>query len=167
VARPASGLIDAAVDPEALSAFRQQLAEVLPKGFPLPIWPWYPWFPWLDCSANLIFKATQICGGQTNTIVAETVADTRWDIAGNLDVSLYTNDLACCAYTCGNACPEGNCIVPSDICNINVGFIGGNVGASPLSAPGQAGLYAPGTQDRPFGGDVSLFGIFGGGVAVD
>ena len=123
VSQPAAGLGDGAVDPEALPALRRHLNEVLPKEFPLPIWPWYDWFPWFDCGANLIFKATQVCGGQTNTVVAETIFDTRWDVATNLNVTLLTGDLACCAYTCGNDCPEGNCLVPSDICDINVGSV--------------------------------------------
>jgi hypothetical protein len=167
--RPAANLVDTALDPNALTDLRGQLAEILPKEFPLPIWPWYPWYPWLECGANLIFSATQVCNGQTNTIVSQTVFDAQWDVATNYNVTLTANDEACCAYSCGNSdagCPEGNCIVPSDICDINVGSIGGNVGA-PASTPAQVGLYAPGTQDRPFGGNVDIFGIFGDAVNVD
>ena len=169
VVRPAGNLVDTAVDPNALNGIREQLGAILPKEFPLPIWPWYPWYPWLECGANIIFKATQVCGGQTHSIVAETVANTRWDIPNDLNVTLNANDLACCAYNCGSNdgnCPEGNCIVPSDICDINVGSIAGNVGA-PASTPAQVGLYAPGVQDRPFGGAIDIFGIFGDAVDVD
>ena len=169
VVRPAGNLVDTAVDPQALNGIREQLGAILPKEFPLPIWPWYPWYPWLECGANLIFKATQVCSGQTQTIVAETVVDTRWDIPNDLNVTLTANNLACCAYNCGSNdgnCPEGNCIVPSDICDINVGSIGGNVGAV-ASTPAQVGLYAPGLQDRPFGGAIELFGTFGDAVNVD
>ena len=166
VVRPAGNLVDTAIDPQALDGIRGKLSAILPREFPLPIWPWYPWYPWWDCAANLIFKATQVCGGQTQTIVAETVFNTRWDIPNDLNVTLTANGQACCAYTCGDNCPEGNCIVPSDVCDINVGSIGGNVGAVP-STPAQAGLYAPGTQDRPFGGEVDLYGTFGDLVNVD
>ena len=126
-----------------------------------------PWFPWQECGANLIFKATQICGGQTQTIVAETVANTRWDVADNLNVTLTANDSACCAYSCGENCPEGNCIVPTDICDINLGSIGGNIGAPAVSNAAQVGLYAPGVQDRPFGKGLSFLGLFGDLVNVD
>jgi hypothetical protein len=167
VARPAANLGDAAVDPNTLNGLREQLADLLPREFPLPIWPWYPWYPWLECGANLIFKATQVCSGQTNTIVAETIADTRWDIANNLSVTLTANDQACCAYQCGRDCPEGNCVVPSDIClGINVGSVAGNVGA-PASTPAQVGLYAPGVQDRPFAGSVGIYGLISESIAVD
>jgi hypothetical protein len=162
--------VEVSAAPDVLNGLREKLISVLPREFPLPIWPWYPWYPWLECGANLIFKATQVCSGQTNTIVAETVADTRWDIANSYTVTLTANELACCAYSCGNrdgaACPEGNCLVPSDICEINVDSVGGNVGAAP-STPAQVGLYAPGTQDRPFAGEVTLFGMFGDAVGVD
>jgi hypothetical protein len=167
VARPVANLVDTAVDPNALNGLREQLGAVLPKEFPLPIWPWYPWYPWLECGANLIFKATQVCSGQTNTIVAETVADTRWDISNNLSVTLTANDLACCAFRCDNDCPEGNCVVPDEIClGLNVGSIGGNVGAPP-STPAQVGLYAPGVQDRPFAGNVDIYGLISETIGVD
>jgi hypothetical protein len=167
VARPAANLADAAVDPNALNGLREQLADLLPREFPLPIWPWYPWYPWQECGANLIFKATQVCSGQTNAIVSETTADTRWDIANNLSVTLTANDQACCAYQCGRDCPEGNCVVPSDIClGINVGSVAGNVGA-PSSTAAQVGLYAPGVQDRPFAGSVGIYGLISESIAVD
>jgi hypothetical protein len=167
VARPAANLAAAAVDPNALNGLREQLADLLPREFPLPIWPWYPWYPWQECGANLIFKATQVCSGQTNTIVAETIADTRWDIANDLSVTLTANDQACCAYQCGRDCPEGNCLVPSDIClGINVGSVAGNLGA-PASTPAQVGLYAPGVEDRPFAGSVGIYGLVSESIAVD
>jgi len=159
------------IDPAALESLRERLAVVLPKGFPIPIWPWYPWFPWNNCDANIIFKVTQACGGATNTIVNETVSDTRWDIPTTLNVTLTASEGACCAYSCGDDCPAGNCIVPSDICQINVGSIGGNVGAPPCT-PAQVGLYSPGVQDssgfqdRPFAGTVTLYGMFGDSVDV-
>jgi hypothetical protein len=153
------------IDANALDSVRKRLVEVLPKNFPIRIWPWYPWFPWWDCDADIIFKATQLCGGQVQTIVSETIFDTRWDIPNNLNVTLTANDQACCAFNCGDVaqCPEGNCIVPTDICTINVGSVGGNVG----NAATQTGLFDPGVQDRPFAGAVDLFGVFGDSVNVD
>lgn len=153
------------IDANALDSVRKQLVEVLPKNFPIRIWPWYPWFPWWDCDADIIFKATQLCGGQVQTIVSETIFDTRWDIPSNLNVTLTANDQACCAFSCDDPaqCPEGNCIVPTDICDINVGSVGGNVG----NAATQTGLFDPGVQDRPFAGAVDLFGVFGDSANVD
>ena len=163
----------AAIDPTALDGLRNQLLEVLPPDFPLRIWPWYPWWPWWDCGANLIFSVTQLCGGQTNTIVSQTIADTQWDIPTNFSVTLTANDQACCTWTCPD-CPEGNCLVPTDICDLNVGSIGGNIGSPVLPNPQPTpppspleGLYDPGVQDRPFAGTVDLLGIFGTAADVD
>jgi hypothetical protein len=155
------------IDLSTLDSLRNRLSAVLPKEFPYPIWPWYPWDPWWNCNANLIFKVTQVCGGQTNTIVDETVSDTRWDIPTSLNVTLTASSNACCAYSCGDDdCPDGNCIVPTDVCGINVGSIGGNVGAggtypAPSCTAPQVGLYSPGSQDRPFAGSVDIYGTFG------
>ena len=153
------------IDANALEGLRTRLVEVLPKDFPIHIWPWYPWFPWWDCDADIIFSATQVCGGQVQTILSETIFDTRWDIPANLNVTLTANDQACCAFSCNDPeqCPEGNCIVPTDICDINVGSVGGNVGNTAT----QTGLFDPGVQDRPFAGAVDLFGVFGDSANVD
>src|SRR5580692_5497621 len=166
LARANQASLGTTIDPATLENLRGRLSEVLPREFPFPIWPWYPWEPWWNCNANLIFNVTQVCGGQNNTIIAETVSDTRWDIPTNLNVTLITNSEACCAYSCDDNCPDGNCIVPTDICDINVGSIGGNVGAggtyaAPSCTSPQVGLYIPGVQDRPFAGGVDIFGTFG------
>jgi hypothetical protein len=152
------------VNPNELESLRGHLLKFLPREFPLPIWPWRPWWPWWDCGANIIFQVTQNCSGQLKTIVNETVADTRWDAPTNLNVTLTTNDEACCVYVCPD-CPEGTCLLPSDICDINVGSIGGNVGN--VSLPAQLGLVNPGVQDRPFAGLVSFFGRFGDSTPTD
>jgi hypothetical protein len=159
--------LTSAIDANALDGMRKRLVEVLPRNFPIRIWPWYPWFPWWDCDADIIFKATQLCGGQVQTIVNETIFDTRWDIPNHLNVTLTSNEQACCAFSCDDPaqCPEGNCIVPTDICEINVGSVGGNVGD--VSLPSQVGLFDPGVQDRPFAGTVDLFGVFGDSANVD
>lgn len=159
--------LNSAIDANALDGIRNRLTEFLPKDFNLRIWPWYPWRPWWDCDADIIFKATQLCGGEVQTVVNESVFNTRWDIPAHLNVTLTANDQACCAYSCDNPaqCPEGDCIVPTDICDINVGSVGGNVG-DPVPAV-QVGLFDPGVQDRPFAGVVNLFGVFGDAADVD
>jgi len=174
LARATQASLGTAIDPATLDNLRNQLLPALPKEFPFPIWPWYPWDPWWNCNANLIFNVTQVCGGQNNTIVAETVGDTRWGIPTSLNVTLTANSQACCVYSCGDDCPEGNCIVPTDIClnsgdtggGINVGSIGGNFGAPPCTTA-QVGLAYPGVQDRPFAGAVSVYGTFGSEILAD
>ena len=163
----AQATANSAIDAASLETLRTGLLEVLPPDFPIRIWPWYPWYPWWDCDADIIFQVTQNCGNETHTIVSENIFDTRWDIPTNLNVTLTANDQACCAYNCPDPaqCPDGDCIVPSDICDINVGSIGGNVGN--VSTPAQVGLYNPGVEDRPFAGTIDIFGVFGGGVNVD
>ena len=147
-------------DPAALEPLRTRLLEVVPREFPFPIWPWYPWYPWWNCAANVIFQVTQSCGGEVNAIVNETLADVRWSIPADLNVTLTANDQACCVFGCSNQeCPEGYCLTPSDICDINIGSVGGNIGNSASLA--QVGLAYPGTQDRPFAGAVSFFGQVG------
>jgi hypothetical protein len=166
--RAIAGVMDPTVEPAALASLRDRLVEVLPKGFPFPIWPWYPWFPWNNCDANIIFKVTQVCGGAANTIVNETVSETRWDIPTTLNVTLTASEEACCAFSCGDDCPDGVCIVPNEICaTINVGSIGGNLGAPAVISPSQIGLYLPGVQDRPFAGVVSIYGYIPDTVDVD
>jgi len=155
------------IDPSVLNTLRTQLLEVLPREFPYPIWPWYPWWPWWNCNANVFFQVTQTCNGQTNTIVNQTIADTQWDIPTSLNVTLTANSQACCSWVCPDGCPDGNCFVPTDICDINVGSIGGNIGAPAVANPQQVGLYNPGVQDRPFASVVDFFGLFGTGADVD
>jgi hypothetical protein len=173
-AKSSLALASSDIDPSVLDGLRSQLLEIIPPEFPYPIWPWYPWWPWWDCGANLIFTVTQTCGLQLNTIVNQTIADTQWDVPTNYNVTLTTNSQACCPYSCSD-CPDGNCMVPTDICDINVGSIGGNIGSPvlPNPQPGmnppsqQEGLYNPGVEDRPFAGVVDLYGIFGTGADVD
>ena len=172
--RGAIATASSAINPAELDGLRSGLLEIIPVDFPYPIWPWYPWWPWWDCNANLIFNVTQSCGGQVNTIVSQTIADTQWDVPTNYSVTLTANSQACCSYGCPN-CPEGNCISPTDICQINVGSIGGNVGSPvlPNPQPGmnppslQEGLYNPGLEDRPFAGGVNFYGQFGTSADVD
>lgn len=101
--RPASSALSAAlsqsgktIDPISLEHVRERLVEILPRRFPLPVWPWSEWSPWEDCGANLIFHVTETKGPQTAILVHETVADTRWDIPASLDVKLTAHEVADC-----------------------------------------------------------------------
>lgn len=168
---PAQGGVRS-LEPAALEALRPRLLEQLPAATELAqarIWPWSPWRPWLDCAPDIIFKVTQDCRGQQQTIVSETVADTRLDISTTLNVTLIANEDACCVNTCHDPkdCPEGNCLVITNVCDDLIANIGGNPGA----APAPAGYLNPGalttSGDRPYGGTVPLRGIFGAATHVD
>jgi hypothetical protein len=119
----------------------------------LRVWPWWPWQPWWDCDADIVFRATQNCGGQTNAILDESVLQTRFNIPTYLNVTLIANDKACClARECqDDDCPTGNCITPIDICEYTAANVGGNPGADPASAT--IGYAVPGgaTPGNPFG----------------
>ncbi len=147
-----------------LEPLREKLANILPAEFPYRIWPWEPWWPWLDCGANIIFNVTQNCSGTTNTIVSETIADTRWDIATGLVVSLTSNTQACCVHDCDNdaKCAGPGCLIPGDICGFAVGSIGGNTGNS--ATGDHIGLVNPGVSDNPFAGVVWFDGSIGDGI---
>lgn len=84
------------IRPAALEQIRERLAEVLPRQFPLPVWPWSQWSPWEDCGANLIFRVTEKQGGKTAVLVDEGVVDARWDIPASLDLKLIAREANCC-----------------------------------------------------------------------
>jgi hypothetical protein len=160
------------VDPAAVSALRTRLLAALPASDELAqlrIWPWWPWEPWFDCDLNVIFKVTQNCSGQNTVIVNETIWDTHWDIPTTLSVTLVANQQACCVSVCtdGRDCPDGDCIVITDVCDDTVDQIGGNPGAA--AAP--AGYLNPGLVaydgDRPYAGVVPIFGVFGAAATAD
>jgi len=161
-----------AVDPAAVTALRSGLLDALPASAELAqlrIWPWWPWEPWFDCDLDIIFKVTQNCSGQNTVIVNETIWDTRWDIPTTIDVTLVANQQACCIKPCTNPqdCPDGDCLVITDICDDVVGSIGGN----PTAPAAPAGYLNPGTPtifgDRPYAGVVPIFGIFGATATAD
>jgi hypothetical protein len=157
-----------AIDPAALAALRSQLLAALPASAELAqlrVWPWWPWEPWYDCDPDIIFKVTQHCSGENTVIVDETVWNTRWNIPSTIDVTLVANEEACCIKPCTDPqdCPDGDCLVITDICDDNVGAIGGNPGAP----ANPAGYLNPGTGDRPFARDVPIFGIFGAAATAD
>jgi hypothetical protein len=154
-----------AVDPAALDSLRGKLLAKLPASPEferLRLWPWWPWRPWWDCTPDIIFKATQFCRGKEETIVSETVWDARWNIPANLNVTLVANSLACCVT--GSTCLDGgDCAFISNICEDNIGNIGGNPG--PNAGAPQVGYLNPGlasiSGDRPYSGTAPLRGCVG------
>ena len=168
-------------DPSTLDSLRTQLVKALPRPAQLGelrLWPWWPWYPWWDCDADIIFQVTQNCQGSNKVIVDETIWDTHWNIPTNFNINLTANDQACCGSQCNGECPHGNCLLPSDVCGINIGAIGGNEGAiaaTPIGLlnPGEAldpggvnGRVSYGA-DRPFAGALPLYGAFGDQTDVD
>ena len=162
----------AAADAARLESIRSRLVAKLPASDELTrlhVWPWWPWWPWWDCTPDIIFKVRQACekGGLT-TVVDETVWDTRWDIPSPLDVTLVTNDEACCLPTHD---PD-DCFVVDAVCGVPLASVGGNAGA-PATPVGFAypGAVVAGTAtyngDRPFGGAVTISKNPGDMVGVD
>jgi len=154
-ARPVVATSD--LNPTTLSAIQQKLVPLLPT---VPeferfcLWPWCPWTPWFDCDPNIIFRITQNCGGSTNVILNETVWQARIDIPTTLSVNLTASSEACTIPPPPNQ-PEGECFLFTAGCSVPASFIG-------LTGSGAlAGLAYPGSEDRPFTGQVSIFGQFG------
>ncbi len=157
------------INPGALEGLRDRLLAKLPPSAELErlhVWPWWPWRPWWDCTPDLIFKVTQDCRNQEALIVDEHVWQARWDIPTDLSVTLVANDQACCIDHCVDPreCPEGDCVLLTDLCEDNVGHVGGNLGAP--AAP--AGYLNPGlvdiSGDRPYSGTVPIKGAIGDSV---
>lgn len=149
--------------PTALPALREKLLvslPVVPEFERYRLWPWYPWAPWFDCDPNIIFRATQACGGLTNVIIDETVWDARWDIPTNLDVTLTANDEACTLPPQPGQ-PEGDCFLFTIACDVPASDIG--LTCDTLLG----GLADPGGLDRPFTGVVSIWGQFGSSAKAD
>jgi len=156
------------VDPSIIPTIRERLISVLPHVPELErlrIWPWWPWTPWFDCSPDILFRVTQICGGQTKIIVNENVFQIRWDIPTHLDLTLAANKEACCLPS-QPPDPEGDCALITGVCGdpgIPVTSIGGNSGA-PATPVGYAD---PGNRDRPFSEVVTVSGQFGTAAQAD
>jgi|HubBroStandDraft_4_1064222.scaffolds.fasta_scaffold00004_186 hypothetical protein len=163
--------VGGSINPSALEGLRTQLLSVLPTSPEferLCVWPWCPWTPWWNCNANIVFRATQNCQGQSTVIVDESILQTRFDIPTQLNVNLVANDQACClAQPCQDGdCPPGNCMLPIDVCNYTSAQVGGNPGASATPATvgyGNPGGATPGSPfgDRPFSEGVLLSATFG------
>jgi hypothetical protein len=154
------GSVARAVDPAELASLRDRLVEVLPKAPELEqlrIWPWWPWFPWWDCSPDIIFKVTHDCPDPGTVIVNEGFSDARWNIPTTLDVTLVTNDHACCLEL-PDGCLEGNCLALTQACDDVVDTIGGNIDA-PATPVGYKNPGAVATKaDRPYGGRIPISG---------
>jgi hypothetical protein len=161
-----AGLTDR-VDPTLLSPLRERLATKLTSVSELEalrLWPWWPWEPWFDCSPDIIFRVTQ--GPlQSTVILNEGPWDVRPDIPRHLNVTLRANDQAICLQVPPHP-PEGNCVILSNVCDVPVEQIAGNLGAPP-STPAQRGYVGPGVSDRPFGETVLISGMFGNLSGVD
>jgi hypothetical protein len=164
-----------AVDLSKLEEIRLRLKDrlsVVPELETLHLWPWWPWWPWWDCTPDIIFKATQNCRGQDIVIVEEGYLNTRWNIPQTLNVTLVANDQACCIPPSKpNECPEGNCLVISYACSTLVDNIGGNLGApaTPVGYvnPSTGPVAASTSSDRPFAGDVWIYGTVDCMAGVD
>jgi hypothetical protein len=164
---PTPALVPTGIDTSQLPALRERLVKVLPPApelEQLQIWPWFPREPWFDCAPDIAFRATQDCGGEERVILSEPWWRARWNVDPVLDVTLVATNDACCIPP-DNPVP-GNCLVLSSVCNVNVGNIGGNVGAPPVPAA-LRGFADPGGADAPWGGVVRLEGQFGSGADVD
>ncbi len=163
-----------AFDPTTLDSLRTDLLKTLPPAPEfehLRLWPWWPWRPWWDCDVDVVFEVTQNCQGANQVIVDESVWDAHQDIPTNFNITLTANQLACCAAHCMEDCPDGNCLLPTDICGENVGSIGGNYGAiaaSPVGLlnPGE-GLSINYAADRPYSGSVPIYGAWGSQTNID
>jgi hypothetical protein len=160
-------------DPGVLDSLRTNLLKALPPAPELErlrLWPWWPWSPWWDCDADIVFTVTQNCHGN-QVIVDENIWDAHNDIPADFNVTLTASENACCtAPPCGDDCPSGDCMLPTDICSDNIGSIGGNEGA----AASPVGLFNPGQglslsygADRPYSGSVPIYGQWGDLANVD
>ena len=168
----ARGLSSAKFDVGRIDGLRSELMKVLPASAELTqlrVWPWWWWRPWWDCEPDVIFKVTQNCRGVEQTIVDETIFDTRWDIPTNLNVTLTANQNACCITHCRDPkeCPDGDCLVITDVCDDLIANIGGNPGAPAAPEgylnPGLVSVYG----DQPYAAVVPIQGIFGANATAD
>ncbi|MBC8085991.1 MAG: carboxypeptidase regulatory-like domain-containing protein [Phycisphaerae bacterium] len=148
-----------AVNPVQLDGLREQLVSRLPAIPALAsvrLWPWAPWQPWWDCTPDIVFRATQACGGTEQVIVNEGWFQARWDIAQHTHVTLTANNNACCIPP--NDCVDGECLALAKVCSIDADQVGGNVGADPTPV-GYAFPNAISTGgDAPFAGRVDIRG---------
>jgi hypothetical protein len=172
--RATRSLSNTGFDPTTLDSLRNDLLKVLPPAQEferLRLWPWWPWSPWWDCDADIVFTVTQNCNGN-QVIVDESIWDAHDDIPTDFNITLTANENACCIPSpCGDNCPDGDCLLPTDVCGNNIGSIGGNEGAvaaSPVGLlnPGE-GLSASYGADRPYSGSIPIYGQFGGLANVD
>ena len=149
----------APVQPERLDGLRERLVRVLPPISELVterLWPWAPWQPWWDCTPDLVFRATQRCGGVEHVIVDEGWLQARWNVPQVLDVTLTASDEACCAPV--NDCEEGECLALAKVCSVDADQVGGNTGADPTPVGYAFPNVIANGGDAPFGGVVNIRG---------
>lgn len=151
------------IDPTALPALRENLLTKLPRVPELErlrIWPWYPWTPWLDCSPDIIFRATQNCGNGVKVVVEENVFQTRWDVPTQLNVTLVARDACCVPHE--PPPPAGDCVLLTGVCG-DPGITLLNIGRTGATA----GYAHPGGSDQPFSESLTMVGQFGSGAQAD
>jgi hypothetical protein len=149
----------APIQPERLDGLREQLVAKLP---PLAdrlterLWPWAPWQPWWDCTPDLVFRATQRCGGVERVIVDEGWLQARWNVPQLLDVTLTASDDACCVPV--NDCEEGECLALAKVCSVDADQVGGNPGAAATPVGYAHPNEIANNGDAPFAGVVNIRG---------
>jgi hypothetical protein len=149
----------APVQPERLEGLRERLAAKLPPiadRITERLWPWVQWQPWWDCTPDLVFRATQRCGGVEHVIVDEGWLQARWNVPQVLDVTLAASDDACCVPP--NDCEEGECLALAKVCSIDADQVGGNPGADPTPAGYAFPNVIANGADVPFAGVVNIRG---------
>lgn len=149
----------AAIDPTRLESIRETLVSRLPNIPALQsihLWPWRPWQPWWDCTPDIIFRATQTCGGHEHAIVDEGWFSARWDIPQHLHVTLTASDDACCIPP--NGCVDGECLALAKVCSVDADEVGGNPGADPTPVGYAFPNVISNGGDAPFAGVVNIRG---------
>ena len=148
-----------AAQAEAVTYGESALVNLLPAAPDLAARHVWPWWPRRDCEPDLVFRATQLCGGATHVIYEETNAQARWNAPIDLEVTLLANDKACCVPRCEDPdCEE--CFKFTQVGVTAVSNIGGNNPAAPVAAE-LLGLASPGSADIAFGRTLRVFGWFG------
>ncbi len=149
----------ATIDPARLEGLRERLVARLPAVPALQLvrlWPWWPWQPWWDCRPDIVFRATQLCGGVERVIVNEGWFQAHWDIPQVLDVTLTATDEACCIPQ--NGCLDGECLALAKVCGVDADEVGGNPGADPTPVGYAFPNVVANGGDAPFGGRVDIRG---------
>lgn len=139
-----------------MPASAEVLRNILPQSTELANLRVWPWFDWDDCSPDIAFRVTQLCGDQVRVIHSESNAQTRWDIPTTLNVTLLANDQACCLPVCRDPeCPE--CIKLTWVGCTPVDQIGTLSGPPDLRGYG----YSGSSLDRPFYDSLRIRGGVG------
>lgn len=149
----------APVEPTMLESLRERLVSKLPAIPALDavrLWPWFPWQPWWDCTPDIVFRATQTCGGVEHVIVNEGWFSARWNIPQVSNVTLTATDDACCVPI--NDCVEGECLALAKVCSVDSDQVGGNPGADPTPVGYAFPNVISNGGDAPFAGQVNFRG---------